>query len=89
MLWTALPQARHYLYPVHPSQSLLCSSTLASSLYLLLLTLAHRRYDDTPSRLSRLPAARRPLFTPRAVSRCDDRMVPRRFQEGSSSHLAL
>jgi hypothetical protein len=41
----ALPQARHYLYTVHPSLHVLCSRTLASSLYLLLLHLSHRRYD--------------------------------------------
>lgn len=41
----ALTQARHYLYPVHPSLRVLCSRTLASSLYLLLMHLAHRQYD--------------------------------------------
>jgi len=42
----ALSQARHYLYPVHPSHRVLCSRTLASSLYLLLLHFAHRQYDQ-------------------------------------------
>ena len=42
----ALTQARHYLYPIHPSNRVLCSRTLASSLYLLLLHFAHRRYDQ-------------------------------------------
>ena len=35
--WLAnLAQARHYVYPVHPSRALLCASTLASSLCLML-----------------------------------------------------
>lgn len=45
--WLAnLPQARHYLYPVHPSRTHLCSPTLASSLYLLLLYFLHGMYAD-------------------------------------------
>ena len=42
----ALPQARHYLYPVHPSHALLSSPSLAASLYLLLLLLIHGRYAE-------------------------------------------
>ena len=43
---SALPQARHYLYPIHPSGTHLCSPTLASSLYLLLLYFLHRMYAE-------------------------------------------
>ena len=42
----ALRQARHYLYPVHPSGALLGSRTLASSLYLLLLYMLHRQHAE-------------------------------------------
>lgn len=42
----ALTQARHYLYPVHPSHSVLCSKTIASSLYLLLMHFAYRKYGE-------------------------------------------
>ena len=45
--WLAnLPQARHYMYPVHPSQALLSSPSLAASLYLLLMLLVHGRYPE-------------------------------------------
>ena len=42
----ALRQARHYLYPIHPSGALLGSPTLASSLYLLLLYMLHRQHTE-------------------------------------------
>ena len=45
--WLAnLPQARHYLYPVHSSGTHLCSPTLSSSLYLLLLYFLHGMFAD-------------------------------------------
>ncbi|KAL3900577.1 MAG: hypothetical protein SGPRY_012436, partial [Prymnesium sp.] len=43
---SALSQARHYLYPVHPSTTHLCSPTLASSLYLLLLYFLHAMHAE-------------------------------------------
>ena len=43
---SALPNVRHYAYPVHPSGGFLASRTLASSLYLLVARLFSRRYED-------------------------------------------
>ena len=45
----AMPQARHYFYPIHPSHALLSSPSLAASLYLLLLYFIHGRYAEVMS----------------------------------------
>ena len=45
--WLAnLAQARHYVYPVHPSRALLCASTLASSLCLMLFYFLEGRHAE-------------------------------------------
>jgi hypothetical protein len=41
--------ARHFVYPVHLSQTLLFTPTLASTLYLLLLRFSSRQYADVVS----------------------------------------
>ena len=40
------PEVRHYLYPIHPSRSFMFTPTLASAMYLLLLRLINRQYDE-------------------------------------------
>jgi hypothetical protein len=37
---------RHYLYPVHPSEALLSTPSLAAALYLLLMRFMARQYAD-------------------------------------------
>jgi hypothetical protein len=44
--WSASLSSRYYMYPVHVSSSFLLTRGLNSALYLLLLRLLHRAYDD-------------------------------------------
>jgi len=44
--WLNNCEVRHYLYPVHLSRGFLFTPTFASTLYLLLLRMMHRRYDE-------------------------------------------
>ena len=44
--WLNTMEARYYLYPVHTSKTFLLPRTLASSLYLILIRLMHREYDN-------------------------------------------
>ena len=44
--WYSALEAKYHLYSIHVSMSFLFSPTLASSLYLLLLRLMHRSYDE-------------------------------------------
>lgn len=44
--WAAALSSRYYMYPVHVSASFLLTRGLNSALYLLLLRLLHRSYDD-------------------------------------------
>ena len=37
---------RHYLYPVHPSEAMLSTTTLAAALYLLLMRFMARQYAE-------------------------------------------
>ncbi len=45
--WYSALEAKYHLYSIHVSLSFLFSPTLASSLYLLLLRLLHRSYDES------------------------------------------
>ncbi|KAJ9441712.1 putative nucleoredoxin 1-2 [Diplonema papillatum] len=45
--WLKLSDTRYFLYPIHVSLSFLQTPTLASSLYLLLIRLLARLYDDS------------------------------------------
>jgi hypothetical protein len=44
--WAASLSSRYYMYPVHVSTSFLLTKGLNAALYLLLLRLLHRDYDD-------------------------------------------